>query len=429
VTATLRPSTADSSAGALDSHRGYVLAALLVVYTLNFVDRQIIGILAVPIKADLGLTDSQLGLMGGLAFALFYTVLGIPIARLADRTNRVWIITVALGTWSLMTALCGLAQSFGQLFLARVGVGVGESGGVSPSYSLICDYFPQASRARALGVYSFGIPLGSAIGIMAGGYISTVMNWRTAFFVVGMAGLVLTPLFRLTVREPIRGRLDDTGFVAAQSLRDVLSFLARKPAFWALSAGTATASMMSYGLLFWLPSFFVRSFGLPVLEAATAFAALTLVGGTCGIWFGGVLADRYGTNRKRVYGLIPAVALLGAVPFYVAGVSCDNLWLSVVLMLIPTALGLAWMGPVLSAIQHLVPANMRSTASAIFLFLNSLIGIGLGSLVIGVLSDSMRASFGDQSLRYAILSGLGIYVVAATLFFWASRRLEQDWER
>ena len=408
--------------------RLYALVALLITYTLNFVDRQIVSILAVPIKSDLVLTDSQLGLLGGLAFALFYTLLGIPIARLADRVNRVWIVTLALGTWSLMTAVCGLAQSFAQLFLARVGVGVGESGGVSPSYSLICDYFPIHERARALAVYSFGIPIGSAIGIFAGGYLTTVMDWRTAFFLVGGIGLIVTPIFRLTMREPVRGGLDDVAPSTPTSFGDVVRLLTRKPGFWALSLGTAASSMMSYGLLFWLPSFFVRSFHLSVLDAAMAFGGLTLLGGVGGIWFGGVLADRYGPGRKSVYGLIPAVALVCSVPLYVAGVMADTLWTSVVLMLIPTALGLAWMGPVLSAIQHLVPSHMRSTASAIFLFLNSLIGIGLGSMVIGALSDAMHATHGEQSLRYAILSGLGIYVIAAGLFLLGSRRLERDWE-
>src|ERR1035438_8941407 len=183
-------------------------SVLVIVYTFNFIDRQIVGILAVPIKAELHLTDSQLGLMGGLAFALFYTLLGIPIARMADRVSRTSIMTAALALWSLMTAVCGLTHSFAQLFLARVGVGVGEAGGVAPAYSLICDYFPSKERARALSVYSFGIPVGAASGIVLGGYITSLMSWRMAFFIVGLAGLLITPLLKLTVREPERGALD-----------------------------------------------------------------------------------------------------------------------------------------------------------------------------------------------------------------------------
>ena len=191
------------------TYRAYVMFILVVVYTFNFIDRQIVGILAVPIKADLGLSDTQLGLMGGLAFALFYTGLGIPVAMLADRWKRTWIMTAALTIWSGMTAVCGLAQNFWQLFLARLGVGVGEAGGVAPAYSLISDYFPSHQRARALSVYSFGIPIGSALGILFGGYIASKIDWRFAFFAVGLAGIVVAPIFKLTVAEPERGQYDE----------------------------------------------------------------------------------------------------------------------------------------------------------------------------------------------------------------------------
>ncbi len=197
-------------AAGLFENRAYVLFILVVVYTFNFIDRQIIGILAVPIKADLILSDTQLGLMGGLAFALFYTGLGIPVAMLADRSSRTWIMTIALVLWSAMTAVCGLAQNFWQIFLARVGVGVGEAGGVAPAYSLIADYFPPNQRARALSIYSFGIPIGGALGIAAGGLIASTVDWRIAFFVVGAAGILIAPVFRLTIREPVRGRFDRT---------------------------------------------------------------------------------------------------------------------------------------------------------------------------------------------------------------------------
>lgn len=410
-------------------YRRYVLFALLVVYTLNFVDRQIVGIVAVPMKAELGLTDSQLGMLGGLAFALFYTLLGIPVARLADRFNRVWIMTVALGTWSLMTALCGFAQSFSQLFMARVGVGVGEAGGVSPAFSVLCDYFPKEQRARAFGIYSFGVPVGSALGILAGGYLISLLDWRKAFMVVGFFGVIITPILRLTVREPVRGQLDSgQRTVARASIQDVLRVLSTKPSFWAMSAGTATASMMSYGLLFWLPSYFVRSFDLPVLNASMAFGLLTLVGGVTGIWIGGVLGDRFGQYGKQAYGLIPCSAVACAIPLYALAISSHSLTACIALMLIPTALGLMWMGPVLSSIQQLVPVNMRSTASAIFLFLNSLIGIGLGSVLMGSLSDTMSARFGTDSLRYAMLSSLGVYGLSAIFFALAARRLSRDWE-
>ena len=419
------PAAADSP-----RYRYTVLAMLVLVYTFNFIDRQIVGILAVPIKADLGLTDTQLGLMGGLAFALFYTLLGIPIAVLADRSNRTTIVTIALLVWSAMTAVCGLAQNFWQLFLARLGVGVGEAGGVAPSYSLVADYFPPHQRARALAVYSFGVPIGSALGILFGGFIASKVDWRAAFIVVGLAGVLIAPLFRLLVREPARGRYDAPRPVGAPhaSVGDVFRVLLRKPSFWGLSFGAAASSMMGYGIFFWLPSFLVRSYGLTLLDASLFFGAILFFGGIAGIWLGGFLADRFGAARRRYYAMIPAFAFLATVPFYVAAVMSSSLVASFFLFLVPTALGLAWLGPVLSSIQHIVPLNMRSTASAIFLFVNNLIGIGLGTVMLGLISDALSSRYGEDSLRYAILTGSVFYLVAAALFLLSARRLERDWE-
>jgi predicted MFS family arabinose efflux permease len=410
-------------------YRAIVLLMLVVVYAFNFIDRQIVGILAVPIKADLSLSDTQLGLMGGLAFALFYTFLGIPIAMLADRSNRTTIMTVALVLWSAMTACCGFAQNFVQLFLTRLGVGVGEAGGVAPAYSLVSDYFPSEQRARALGVYSFGIPLGSALGIFFGGLIASLIDWRSAFIAVGIAGIVLAPVFKLVVREPARGRYDPQGASRRPAnLRAVFKVLLTKRSFWGLSLGASASSMMGYGLFFWLPSFFVRTHGLSLLQASLYYAAILLVGGIAGIWLGGWSADRFGAGRRRAYALIPAIAFVCTLPFYVAAVTTSSLVLAFGLFLVPTALGLVWLGPVLSAIQHVVPAVMRATASAVFLFVNNLIGIGLGSVVLGALSDGLSTRYGADSLRYAILAGTVFYVVAAGMFLLSARRLEQDWE-
>jgi MFS family permease len=408
------------------AYRSYVLAVLVAVYTFNFIDRQIVGILAVPIKRELALTDSRLGLMGGLAFALFYTLLGIPIARIADRTSRVRIMSIALALWSLMTAACGLTHSFAQLFMARLGVGVGEAGGVAPAYSLICDYFPRHQRARALSVYSFGIPVGSALGIVLGGFITRWMTWRMAFFIVGLAGLLMVPLLAW-VREPVRGGYDEDAVRARPSLLQVAALLAKRPSFWGLSLGAASCSMMGYGLFFWMPSFLVRSFTLSLVHASLAYGSLVLIGGMAGIWLGGMIADKHGQRRKATYALIPAIAFLATVPFYVAGVLSNSIAACLTILLVPTALGLAWLGPILTAIQHLVPAEMRTTASAIFLFINNLIGIGLGTTLIGALSDALSTRAGVESLRYAILGGTGFYVVAAVFFFYAAQHLAKDW--
>ena len=428
-------------------YRAYVLFILVLVYTFNFIDRQIVGILAVPIKTDLDLTDTQLSLMGGLAFALFYTFLGIPIAMLADRFSRTWIMTVALAVWSAMTAVCGLAQNFLQLFLARLGVGVGEAGGVAPAYSLISDYFPPESRARALSIYSFGIPIGSALGILLGGVLTTYLGWRTAFFIVGLAGLAIAPIFRLTMREPKRGAFDGAQAITEPAkVSDVATTLMRKPSFWGLSFGAASSSMMGYGLIFWLPSFFVRSYGdalpeffawmpsylipadpSPLLYASYFYATVLLLGGVAGIWLGGMMADKYGPEKKAAYAIVPAIAFLATIPFFLAGVLAPSLWIAFPAFLALQALSLVWLGPVLSAFQHLVQPNMRATASAIFLFINNLIGIGLGNLAIGAISDGLKAHYGDESLRYAILSGTVFYIIAATLFILTAPRLKDDW--
>jgi len=411
------------------AYRAYVMFILIVVYTFNFIDRQIVGILAVPIKADLGLSDTELAMMGGLAFALFYTGLGIPVAMLADRVNRTWIMTAALTIWSAMTAVCGLAQNFWQLFAARLGVGVGEAGGVAPAYSLISDYFPSHQRARALSVYSFGIPIGSALGILFGGYIASVIDWRFAFFAVGIAGILIAPIFKLTVAEPPRGQYDTLATPStASGLGEVFRLLFTKPSFWFIAVGASASSMMGYGLFFWLPSLFVRSFGMELLEASVYFSAILLVGGLAGTWAGGVLADRLGKAKRGAYVVVPAIAFMLTVPFYVVAILSDNLVVTFVTLLIPIGLGLAWLGPVLSAIQHVVQPGMRATASAVFLFINNLIGIGLGTVLLGLISDGLAARFGDDSLRYAILAGTGFYVFAALMLFIAARWLGRDWE-
>lgn len=429
------------------AYRAYVLFILVVVYTFNFIDRQIVGILAVPIKEDLALSDTQLSLMGGLAFALFYTFLGIPIAMLADRKSRTWIMTIALAVWSAMTALCGFAQNFTQLFLARLGVGVGEAGGVAPAYSLIADYFPPDQRARALSIYSFGIPVGSALGILLGGVLTSYLDWRAAFIIVGIAGLAIAPVFRLTMREPKRGGLDgENAATTAVPVSEVISTLARKPSFWGLSFGAASSSMMGYGLIFWLPSFFVRSYGealpeffawmpaalvpsnpSPLLYASYFYATILLLGGVAGIWAGGAMADRYGPDKKSAYALVPAGAFILTIPFFIIGVLSQSLWTAFPAFVVLQALSLVWLGPVISAFQHLVQPNMRATASAVFLFVNNLIGIGLGNLIIGFLSDTLAAQYGDESLRYAILSGIVFYLIAAGLFILTAPRLKKDW--
>lgn len=417
------------------SYRYWVLGLLFIAYTFNFIDRQIMGILNVPIQTELGATDGQMGLLGGLSFALLYCGLGIPIAYLADRWDRSWIMSAALALWSGFTALCGVAQNYTQLFLARMGVGVGEAGGVAPAYSLISDYFPPKERARALAVYSFGIPIGSAAGIAFGGVIAATFDWRVAFVVVGLAGLLYAPLFRLLMREPPRGRYDaqpaaptaakpKSGFAEFGS---TLSYIGKKPSFWLLSCGAACSSMMGYGSFYWIPTFLQRSYGFDVMDAGFYYGAILLIGGVIGVWLGGFLGDKLGANKRAMFALVPAGAWVLAMPCYALGLLSPSPEIAFFLFLVPTALGLVWLGPVIAAVQHLAPVSMRTMASASFLLINNLIGIGVGTWALGRLSDVLGAQFGEESLRYSILAGTGFYLIAAGLYFIAARTIKRDW--
>ncbi len=409
---------------------GRVLLILLVAYIFNFIDRQIIGVLAVPIKAELQLTDTQLSLMGGIAFALFYSGLAIPIAWLADRKSRVNIIAVSVALWSGFTALCGFAQNFWHLFLARMGVGIGEAGGVAPSYALISDFYPKERRARALALFSLGIPIGSALGVFFGGWIASHLDWRSAFIIVGLAGLPAALLVKLFIPEPVRGGFDSADGSASEPappFAEVAATLARTPSFWLLSFGAASGSILGYGLIFWLPSFFGRSFGLALADVAWFYGGIVLVGGVAGTWLGGWLGDRTGPGDPGSYARIPAFCFLAAAPCFAAGLFAPNLWLGWALFVVGQMLALAWLGPIIAAVQHIVPPNMRATASASFLFINNLIGIGFGIFFLGFMSDRMTAAYGEDSLKYSILFGLVFYLLSALIYLMASRRLARDW--
>lgn len=410
-------------------YRGVVLAMLLLVYIFNFLDRQILGILATPIKQDLGLSDTQLGLLGGLAFAALYSTLAIPLALLADRTSRSWVITVSLTVWSGFTALCGVANNFWQLFLFRLGVGVGEAGGVAPSYSLISSYFPAHQRARALAIYSLGIPIGLAAGTILGAWIAATVDWRWAFIIVGLAGVLVAPVFRLVVKEPPRAvAAEGAPAIAAAPASQVFGILARKKSFWLMAFAAGFSSMCGYGLAFWVPSILIRSYGFDLQETSWFFGSLLLVGGTIGVFMGGWLADRLGQSDRGVYAKLPAWAWAITIPLFAGGFWMTGspvvAWL---LFLIPNGLNILWLGPVTTAVQHLVPPQMRSTAGASFLFINNMIGLGAGTWVMGAMSDAMTASYGDEALRYAAMAALSFYAVATVLMTLAIRPLRREW--
>ena len=412
------------SANASDPRRNasVVLALLLLAYIFNFLDRQILGILALPIQADLHLTDTQFGAISGPPFAVLYSLLGVPFAYLADRTSRSWVIAVALAVWSAFTALCGTATSFFRLFLFRMGVGVGEAGGVAPSYALIADYFPPQRRARALAIYSLGVPIGLAAGTLIGAYLTKYINWRAAFYLMGIAGVLLAPILKYFVRDVERPKVPQ-----AAPLMQVFPILARKRTFWLMAFAAGCSSLCGYGLAIWTASILARSFHLELVQIGNFFASLLLIGGCTGVFAGGWLADRLGTMDRSWYARLPAIAWLITAPLFVAGLLAPNLWLAWPLLLIPNALNILWLGPVTTAVQHLVPQRMRATASASFLLINNLIGLGLGPLLIGRVSDALKHSYGADSLRYAAVGCTSFYLLAALLMFFCVKRLRGEW--
>ena len=429
------------SAGGGPARARIVLAMLLLVYVFNFLDRMILSILAAPIQADLGLSDSEMGLLGGIAFAALYSTLAVPLSVVADRTNRSWVIAVSLVCWSAFTAICGLAQNFWQIFLARLGVGVGEAGGVAPSYALIGDYFPPNQRATALAIYSLGIPIGSAFGLLAGGYIAEAVNWRAAFVFIGVLGVLVAPVFKYFVSDLPRPAMPGSSAspdltpepapepapAPTPALAQVLRVLMTKPSFWLLAFGAAVGSMLGYGISFWMPSFVQRSLGLDLFDAALFLAAIMLVGGTSGMLLGGRLGDRLGAANKGWYGWLTAIAYLACGPLMAAGVMTDTLWLAFIFFVIPQGLSYVWFGPVITAMQHLVEPAARAMAAAIFLLIVNRVGLGGGIYALGAFSDALAGMYGQESLRMSIAWSVTLYPLAALLMALAGFRLNRDW--
>ena len=409
-------------------YSGLVLAMLLVVYTFNFLDRQILGILAKPIQASLNLNDAQFGAIGGTAFAILYSVLGVPLALAADRWGKTRVIAGSLLVWSGFTALCGTATGFWQLFLYRLGVGVGEAGGAAPSYALIADYFPVERRARAVGIYSMGIPIGLGSGVLLGAYIAKYINWQAAFIVMGVAGILVAPIFLWLVRDRYPPTVAIKG---APSPYRVVPLLMKKPAYWLLSISAGCSSMAGYGLALWAPKIIAVQFGWTAPAQLTNvgwfMGGLLLIGGSIGIFLGGVVSDRLGKIDRAWYPRVPAIAWLITAPMFILGFSTGHPVLAWFILLIPNALNTLWLGPIITAVQHLAPPHMRAGTSGTFLFVNNLLGLGLGPLLMGTLSVALKAQYGDQSLGIAAMVGVCLYLVAALLAFLAIKPLKRGW--
>ena len=413
-----------------DATRRYVLGVLVVVYTFNFIDRQILSILLEPIKHDLGLTDTQLGVLGGLAFAMFYATLGMPIARIADRSNRRNLVAISLAVWSAMTAFAGVAFNFWQLLVARIGVGVGEAGCSPASHSIISDYYPVRRRATALGIYALGIPFGTLFGLVTGGWINDFFGWRVAFFVVGLPGLLLALLVRYTVREPPRGHAE--GRVASgeqPGMWETMRYLMKKRSFRHFAFGAALTAFVGYGFVQWTPAFFVRSHGMNVRDVGTALGFIIGIAGGVGIWLGGALADRLGGRDPRWYLRIVALGLVVAWPFGAGAFLASSASLALTLLVVPVLLGNFYQATTFSQTQGLVGLRMRAVAAAVLLFVINIIGLGLGPTIVGVLADLLHARFGTESLRYSLLICSTVNLWSALHYYVGANYLSDDLEK
>ncbi len=426
--------TAVRSGGLAITNPKIMLFALLLVYILNFLDRQIINILAEPMKGELGLSDTQLGLLAGPAFAVFYAVLGIPIARYADnaKTNRVWLISVCLAVWSGMTAICGFAQNFAQLALARIGVGVGEAGCTPAAHSLIADSVPPEKRSSAIAFFGLGIPIGGLLGLIIGGIVNDQYGWRIALMLVGMPGILLAFVLPLLIRDP-RRCADSAHFNTAESpvkaklsIKDAVREVFASKAYLYVFIAASFTAFLSYGKGLWTISFFIRSHGLSTTEAGLAMAVALGISGIIGTWLGGKMADVFGKRDKRHILTMPAIGMAIAAPILFAGYWAEDWRIAVALLILPTILNSAYYGPAYGCVQGLVRPEARAIAASLVVFGQNLIGLGMGPLLFGVLSDWLQPMAGDESVRWVLYGAAWLGLIPAFFFWRASLRLNAE---
>ena len=410
----------------------YSVALLIVVYTFAFIDRNIVNVLLQPISVEFGLTDTQLGFFGGTAFGIFYAILGVPIAWVADRVPRKRIIAAALAFWSLFTALQSAATGFVTLAIARVMVGVGEAGCSPPAHSIVSDMNEPSRRARALAIYAFGIPIGGSLGILIGSVVRELAGWREALLVVGLPGLVLAVIVLLTLPEPTRGYWEGGAAsrkTAQESSFDVLAFLMKLPSFWHLAFAGALHAFYGYGAASFNPVFFERSHEMPILQYGYYASAIGLTTGVLGTYLGGWLGDRYGAKDVRSYPLVPGIGSVLTVPVVFAVYLAPSPEIALLISLFSSVASGLYLGPTFAMTQAIVPARMRAQAAAIMLLVLNLIGLGLGPQFVGLLSDLLKPTYGVESVRWALLSTIAIGAGWSAIHYWfASRTLGRDLE-
>ena len=409
-----------------------MLWILLIVYIFNFLDRQIVNILAEPIKTDLGLSDTQLGLLAGPAFAVFYALLGIPIARYADKpgTNRVRLISLSLAIWSAMTAVCGLAQNFVQLLFARIGVGVGEAGCTPAAHSLISDSVPPEKRSSAIAFYGLGVPIGSLLGLIIGGIVNDLYGWRVALMLVGLPGLVLALVVLFVMREPRHSRSAEATAAAAAivplSTGEAMREIFASRAFVYILIASSVVAFLGYGKALWTISFFIRSHGLSTTEAGLSMAVVLGLAGVFGTWLGGKMADKFGARDKRHILTFPAFGMAVAAPILFLGYFMEDWRVAVALLIIPTILNSAYYGPAYGCVQGLVRPQARAVAASVMLFGQNLIGLGFGPFLFGVLSDALQPLAGQESVRWVLYGAAWLGLIPAFFFWRASLRLKAE---
>jgi predicted MFS family arabinose efflux permease len=412
-------------------YRFYVLALLTLVFIINFVDRQVLSVLIEPIKRDLQLTDTQLGLLSGLAFALFYVTAGVPVARLADLKSRRNLITVCMILWSTMTALCGAAASFVHLLLARIGVAVGESGCVAPSHSILSDYFRPEDRPAALSIYSAGASVGVFLGLLGGGWLAESYGWRTALVIIGLPGIVVALIVLLTLREPTRGMSLPTHVAPvtpapAHFWSDLGQLLGRRTLLFIALAG-GFQSMVTYGVATWLPAFFMRVHGMSASHAGATLAVINgLIAGLGAIVAGGITA-RLSRNDRRWLLWVPTIATVVSTPLYAFAVLTPSVATSLLLLTPAAFLSMMYVGPALAATHGVAGVSLRATGVALTLFVSNLLGIGGGALLVGMVSDAFVAAEPTVSLRYGLLAVLVANVPATIGYLLAASGVRDDW--
>jgi predicted MFS family arabinose efflux permease len=406
-----------------------VLAILCFVYVINFLDRQLLSILAKPIQDDLGVTDGQLGLIGGLYFALFYCVLAIPVGWIADRTNRAKLLSIACAVWSAATVACGMSANYAQLAAARMAVGVGEAGGVPPSYAIISDYFPPGQRGTALGIYNFGPPIGMALGVAFGASIAASYSWRSAFVVLGAVGIVAALIVWVFVREPVRGGLDapvagDTP--ARPRFWPTCRGFFANPVLFRLSIATGVTQIVTYAILNFTTLLLMREKGMTLSQVAVYYSVLVGVAVSAGMYTSGKLIDRYAPRYKVAYGILPAVALAVAIPFFAAFVWAPDWRLALLFLAVPTFCNYFYLSPAVTLVQEQVRPHERVLSGALLLLVMNLVGLGLGPTYLGAVSDWLRPAYPEHSLQMAFYTLIPFYALAVLLHLWLARAIRRE---